>query len=190
MKKIGLLGGTFDPPHLGHLIVAEEVKQTLDLTEIWFLPNHIPPHKQDKQISSGKDRLEMLKRALSGNDSFKIETMELNREGPSYTIDTVLELQRLYSKVEFYFIIGADMVEYLPKWYQIDVLIERLKFVGVKRPGYKLQTTYPIIEVEVPEIGISSSFLRDRIKNKLNTKYYLPKSVEKYIEENQIYGKE
>jgi nicotinate-nucleotide adenylyltransferase len=188
MKRVGIFGGTFDPPHFGHLLMANEVLTSLHLSEIWFMPNHIPPHKQKEQITDSFDRLKMLELAIDDHPQFKIQTIELERGGPSYTYETILQLKHLYKNYEFYFIIGADMVEYLPNWYKVDELVQIVTFVGVKRPGFSMQTPYPVIEVEVPEFGVSSSLIRKRIKEGKSIKYLVPERVKSYIEERMLYG--
>ncbi|MBU8581575.1 MULTISPECIES: nicotinate-nucleotide adenylyltransferase [Bacillus] len=187
MRKIGIFGGTFDPPHNGHLLMANEVLYKLDLDEIWFMPNQIPPHKQKNSFSLGMHRAEMLKLAISGKEQFKLETIELEREGPSYTFDTVRLLKDRYPNDKFYFIIGADMVEYLPKWSNIDKLVNMIQFVGVKRPGFQIETPYPLVFVDVPIFEVSSSLLRDRIKNQQPTDYLIPDEVKVYVKENHLY---
>jgi nicotinate-nucleotide adenylyltransferase len=188
MKKIGIFGGTFDPPHYGHLLMANEVLHALHLSEIWFMPNHIPPHKQHEQVTNSEDRLHMLKLAIADHPHFKIETIELQRGGPSYTYDTMRQLKAIYPNNEFYFIIGADMVEYLPNWYYIDRLVQLVTFVGVKRPGFSLETSYPLIEVEIPEFAVSSSLIRERVKQGKSIRYLVPERVRLYIEEKKLYG--
>ncbi len=185
--KVGILGGTFDPPHYGHLIIAQEVLTALQLDEIWFMPTNVPPHKENAK-TKGEERIEMVKRAIDDNPNFFLQTIEFERSGPSYTYETIGLLQKRYPKAEFYFIIGADMVEYLPNWQHIEELVRQVQFVGVKRPSFKVKSNYPIIEVEVPQFEISSSQLRDRFKNKQNTKYFLPDLVKQYIEEKNLYG--
>lgn len=186
MKRIGILGGTFDPPHLGHLIIADIVKDTLKLDEVWFIPNDIPPHKVETKTSND-DRINMVNEAIKDNDSFTMNTIEIERKGTSYTIDTVKTLKERYPHKLFYFIIGADMVEYLPHWYEIDELMQLITFVGVKRRGYQLQTKYPIKTVDMPTIEISSSDIRERIKQGKTVKYFLPKNVLSYIRERSLY---
>lgn len=186
MKKIGILGGTFDPPHLGHLMIAEEVKNALKLEEVWFMPSNEPPHKE-KATTNANNRLKMLELALADNNAFKINTIEFDRKGKSYTIDTMELFIKKYPNIEFYFIIGADMVEYLPHWVEIDRLIKMVKFVGVKRPGYVLESSYPIITVDVPMIDISSTMLRKRLQKKQSIKYLIPDEVYTYIKEKQLY---
>ncbi|ASB88285.1 nicotinate-nucleotide adenylyltransferase [Bacillus sonorensis] len=187
MKKIGVFGGTFDPPHNGHLLMANEVLYKMELDEIWFMPNQIPPHKLENSFSLSRHRLEMLKLAISGKERFKVETIELEREGPSYTFDTVRLLKKRYPDHHFYFIIGADMIEYLPKWSHIDELVKEIQFVGVKRPGFQVDTPYPLVYVDVPAFEVSSSLLRDRIKNRQPTDYLIPDEVKVYVKENRLY---
>jgi nicotinate-nucleotide adenylyltransferase len=186
MKKIGILGGTFDPPHLGHLLIANEVLHSLQFDEIWFMPNQEPPHKRKSDEIPNEYRLEMLKLAIAGNDSFKIETVEMERSGPSYTIDTMKLLTDKY-QYDFFFIIGADMIEYLPKWHKLDELLTIVRFVGVNRPTYHTETSYPIIYVEVPQMEISSSDIRNRIKGGNPVRYLLPDPVISYIKERHLY---
>ncbi|OEH93674.1 nicotinate-nucleotide adenylyltransferase [Bacillus solimangrovi] len=187
MKKIGLIGGTFDPPHNGHLLIAQEVLIALSLDEIWFIPSNIPPHKS-REITSSKHRIEMVKRAIESNDNFKINLIEFEREGRSYTVDTIKVLKELYKEYTFYFIIGSDMVEYLPKWHEVDELMKLIQFVGMKRPGYEMETKYPLIQIEAPQIDLSSTSLRERCERGGNTVYLLPENVKTYIEENNLYG--
>ncbi|WP_316571942.1 nicotinate-nucleotide adenylyltransferase [Neobacillus sp. YIM B06451] len=188
MKKVGILGGTFNPPHQGHLIIANEVCHSLGLDEIWFMPNQEPPHKRKAEGASNEDRLAMLEAAIKGNRLFKVEKAELERPGPSYTFETMAILAERHTDYDFYFIIGADMVEYLPKWHKIDELLKLVTFVGVQRPGYSMETTYPIETVEVPAIDLSSSMIRERLREGKTVQYLLPESVISYIWENKLYG--
>lgn len=184
MSRIGLLGGTFDPPHIGHFIIAQEVKNQLTLDEIWFIPTYEPPHKESV-LYSADDRLQMLKAAVNMVDGFAVEDLELRRKGKSYTVDTVEVLQQMYPQHSFYFIIGADMVEYLPNWHQIDKLMDSIHFVGVIRSGYTLKTPYPIMTVEVPVIDISSTMIREYLQKGLNVRYFLPHEVYLYMKEQE-----
>ncbi|WP_059171210.1 nicotinate-nucleotide adenylyltransferase [Bacillus sp. FJAT-27445] len=188
MKKVGILGGTFNPPHQGHLIIANEVCHALGLDEVWFMPNQEPPHKKKAAGASDEDRIAMLKSAIKGNKFFKVETAELERQGPSFTFETMEILAARNPEHKFYFIIGADMVEYLPKWHKVDQLFELVTFVGVQRPGYSMKTMYPVEKVDVPAIDLSSSMIRDRLELRKSVKYLLPESVITYIRENRLYG--
>ncbi|MFC4558882.1 nicotinate-nucleotide adenylyltransferase [Virgibacillus kekensis] len=186
MKQIGLLGGTFDPPHLGHLIIAEEVRANLGLDEIWFIPSQEPPHKQ-KATTDAVDRAEMVRYAISTNEYFKLNPIEIERPGKSFTIDTIRQLRDENPNTDFYFIIGADMVEYLPKWKDIEELTELVKFVGVERQGYKVKSEYPVIKVQIPTIEVSSTAIRERLQNGISVKYQVPEPVETYIKEKDLY---
>ncbi|MDQ0269528.1 nicotinate-nucleotide adenylyltransferase [Cytobacillus purgationiresistens] len=187
MKKVGILGGTFDPPHIGHLMIANEVLNGQALDEVWFMPNQEPPHKVKSNAIKNEDRLELLKLAISSHPRFKIEQIELERQGPSYTADTMSILKDRHREIEFFFIIGADMVEYLPKWHQIDQLLSMVRFIGVKRPEFHLHSDYPIMYMDVPEIGVSSSMIRNRIKEGKTIRYLVPEQVREYMEENHLY---
>lgn len=187
-KKIGILGGTFDPPHIGHLIIANEILYELSLDEIWFMPNDNPPHKEKTVGVSNEDRVRMLQLCLNNHPRFRIETIELNRSGKSYTYDTMKILTAQYPENEFYFIIGADMIEYLPNWYNIDELFQLVTFVGVERPTFKSGSNYPLLRIDIPEINISSTDIRERLQNRRPVKYLLNDDVISYIKENNLYG--
>src|SRR5699024_2233738 len=133
------------------------------------------------------ERINMVKQAIHGNDAFKINTIEVDRLGKSYTDDTMRILKEAYAEMEFFFIIGADMVEYLPHCHEIDKLIEIVSFVGVKRSGYQMHTAYPIIEVEIPMFDISSTFIRNRLMADTSVTYLIPDSVYSYIKEKRLY---
>ncbi|WP_163101873.1 nicotinate-nucleotide adenylyltransferase [Peribacillus alkalitolerans] len=186
-KKIGILGGTFDPPHIGHLIIANEVLHSLGLEEIRFMPNSVPPHKEKTERVSNQARVDMLELAINGNNQFLVEAIELNREGPSYTYDTIKLLKQKNPDLDIHFIIGADMIEYLPNWYKIDELVNMVQFVGVKRPTYNEASAYPIKHVQTPELFISSSMIRERLNMGMSIRYLVPEQVESYIKEHGLY---
>jgi nicotinate-nucleotide adenylyltransferase len=195
-KRIGILGGTFDPVHLTHLHMAEVAREECHLDEVWFLPAQLPPHKENKQISVAAHRLEMLNLAVSSVPYFKVCLVEFEREGTSYTIDTMEELVRLHQNDEFFFIIGADMVEYLPKWYKLEELVELVSFIGIGRPGWALCLDNSIdalvepklIKVDMLTSSLSSTYIRQRIVSGKSIRFLVPEAVYKYIEENNIYG--
>lgn len=189
MKRIGLFGGTFDPLHIGHMIVAESVREAEKLDEVWFIPSHIPPHKEKASVSSS-DRFQMVRQSIETNDSFKVTDVELDREEPSYTLKTIRELKRQHPDVEFSFIIGGDMVESLHTWYKIDELIEEVSFIGVNRPGYSFDAPYELSEVEIPLLAISSSEVRARLEQNRTVRYMVPEPVYSYIKRKGLYGYE
>ncbi|KRG15520.1 nicotinate-nucleotide adenylyltransferase [Lederbergia galactosidilytica] len=186
-QRIGILGGTFDPPHLGHLVIANEVLHTLKLDQIAFMPNQEPPHKARKSGTTESDRLQMLELAIKDNPNFAIEKIELERQGKSFSLDTMKLLKDRNPGVEYYFIIGADMVEYLANWHGIDELINIVSFIGVNRPKYELESPYPVQYIEIPQMDISSTLIRERCKKSISIKYLLPDNVIRYIEENGLY---
>lgn len=186
-KRVGLMGGTFNPLHNGHLIVAEQVASQLGLDKVVFLPDNLPPHIDKKEAIAAKDRVNMVRLGITGNEKFAIDTLEIDRGGVSYTYDTVKELKLQHPEVEYYFIIGGDMVEYLPKWNRIDDLVKLIKFVGVKRTGARMQSKYPILWVDVPTIDISSTLIRTKIKQGCSIKYLVPEAVAEYIKEEGLY---
>ncbi len=187
MRKIGILGGTFDPPHIGHLIIANEVLTALDLDEVRFMPNHTPPHKHKTDSVSNEDRIEMLRRSIKNQCRFSLELIEIETPGTSYTYETIKRLKEKEPDAEYYFIIGADMIEYLPKWYNIDELVKLVHFVGVERPPYKTDSRYHVKLVDAPHIYLSSSYIREKVKGGLSIKYLVEPAVEEYIEENSLY---
>ncbi|MDF2558543.1 MAG: nicotinate-nucleotide adenylyltransferase [Bacillales bacterium] len=189
MRKVGILGGAFDPPHNGHLILAETALKQLNLDEIRFIPTNIPPHKQASQASA-MDRFEMLRLAVESTNhpEFVIDMVELNRKGPSYTFDTMTELIGREPNSKFYFIIGADMIDYLPHWYKIDELIECITFVGVPRPSYNGVTRYSVQMLEMDEIDLSSSEIRHKIQEGIVVDELIPRNVLNFIKEKGLYG--
>lgn len=188
--RIGILGGTFDPPHFGHLMIAEEVLHRCRLDAVWFMPSPSPPHKTRFRITPSHHRIEMVKKAITGNERLFLSLAEFERKGPSYTYDTVKTLLTEHPRDRFFFIIGADMVEDLPNWHRADELVRLVTFIGVGRPGFSLESQYAdhIWEVDTPEFAMSASFLRERFKKNGNTRYYLPDDVRKYIMEKGLYG--
>jgi len=200
-RKIGVLGGTFDPIHLGHLIVAEDIREKLGLGEVLFIPAGRPwlKLKEEKTVSAAEHRLAMVRLAVASNPYFKVSTMEIERLGLSYSIDTVLELKaKLGARAEIYFIVGPDAMAELPKWKEPSRLVELCQVVGIGRPGHatadlrKLERSVPgasqrIKLVDVPQIDISSTEIRERVARGISIRYLVPEAVEKYIEEHGLY---
>ena len=164
MKKVGLLGGTFNPPHIGHLIMANEVKHALHLDEVRLMPTSIPPHKADPSDATPEQRLHMVKLAVSESPGLTASSFEVDRGGVSYTFDTMTALTEQEPDTHFHFIIGGDMIDMLHRWYRIDDLMKIVTFVGVGRPGTNGETAYPITKLQIPEIELSSTLIRDRVK--------------------------
>ena len=186
-KQVGILGGNFNPIHNAHLVVADQVRQQLGLDKVLLMPEYLPPHVDAKGTIAEHHRLKMLELAIEGIEGLEIETIELERKGISYTYDTMLLLNERDPDTDYYFIIGADMVDYLPKWHRIDELVEIVQFVGVQRPRYKAGTSYPVIWVDVPLMDISSSMVRDLVAKGRTPNFMLPKPVLDYIKKEGLY---
>ncbi|WEG14204.1 nicotinate-nucleotide adenylyltransferase [Pullulanibacillus sp. KACC 23026] len=186
--RIGLLGGTFDPPHFGHLIMAEEARAAFELDEVWFMPTYLPPHKE-RRVTKAEQRIDMVRRAISGNPYFKLSLVEYERKGRSYTYETIEILKEQHPDVAFYFIIGGDMVNDLPNWYRIEELKKEVSFIGVTRSHVEIEKAEQsaLQLIKMPDIDISSTMIRERIQNKQPVRYFLPENVRNYIEENQLY---
>ncbi|MGZ7442278.1 nicotinate-nucleotide adenylyltransferase [Paenibacillus sp. TH7-28] len=194
MKKVGIMGGAFDPIHLGHLLAAESAREQHYLEEVWFMPSHIPPHKHRAGVS-GKQRLEMVEAAIQGHPAFKPLDIELKRGGVSYTVDTIREIRGQHPDLDLYFIIGADMVNYLPKWEGIEDLTGMITFIGLQRPGsfLELDALPPFIQeavrlAEMPLVDISSSLIRSRLAQGRSVRYMVPDSVHDYMTRSGLYG--
>ncbi|WP_420836094.1 nicotinate-nucleotide adenylyltransferase [Carnobacterium iners] len=186
-KKVGILGGTFNPPHVGHLIIADQVCRKLDLDKLYFMPSANPPHRNGKKAIPASYRLEMVEAAIQNNLYFDVERAEIERGGKSFTYDTMVQLVEKNPDIDYYFVIGGDMVDYLPKWHKIDKLIDLVQFVGVNRPGYAVITDYPIIWVDIPSIDISSTLLREKLKMNCSVRYLIPDQTLEYIHEKGLY---
>lgn len=186
-KHVGIYGGTFNPVHNAHLLVADQVCNALTLDKVLWMPDALPPHVDHKDTIDAADRVAMLRRAIAGNPNFELSMMEVNRGGKSYTIDTVKELKQRHPDTDYYLIIGGDMVDYLPKWHQIDQLKRLVNFVGVRRPGARNKSPYPVIWVDVPAVDFSSTDIRRRVKRGLSIRYMVPDDVLDYIKEHHLY---
>ncbi|QRG70535.1 nicotinate-nucleotide adenylyltransferase [Brevibacillus choshinensis] len=189
MKHVGIMGGTFDPIHCGHLLAAEQAREQAGLDEVWFMPTHIPPHKKRDGLTSAATRLQMVELAVADHESFRVTDIELKREGPSYTYDTIVQLVDQFPDCRFSFIIGGDMVEILPKWYRYEELSRLIGFIGLARPGATLEqvSREDVTFVEMPVWDISSTLIREKAAAGQSIRYLVPNSVERYIKENRFY---
>ncbi|HOV21105.1 MAG TPA: nicotinate-nucleotide adenylyltransferase [bacterium] len=191
-KTIGLLGGTFDPIHIGHLIIAEKVREEFNLEKVIFIPAGIPPHKKSA-FTSSFHRYNMVKIAVSDNSFFDVSDIEIKRNLPSYTYLTIKKMKEIYKNYKIFFIIGQDSLLDLPNWYKADKLIKETTFIIVRRNTdfyYEKDKNFPVnFELSNnPIIGISSTYIRTCIKERKSIKYLLPEKVKNYIEKENIYG--
>ena len=196
--RLGIMGGTFDPIHSGHLMTAEAVRDALSLSEVLFIPSARPPHKRGRDVAPAMHRLMMTELATRSNPYFRTSSMELRREGPSYAVDTVAELQRRYGSAEIYFITGADAVNELATWFHAEELLTRCHFVAATRQGTELDADAlaehfgalglgRIHRVATPALEISSTDIRRRIREGRSIRYLVPSEVEEYIEREGLY---
>jgi len=201
LKKLAIMGGTFDPIHYGHLVSAEAVRIQYNIDKIIFIPSGNPPHKHNINITPAEHRYIMAQMAVLSNPYFEVSRLELDREGRSYTVDTIKELREvLGNNIELYFITGADAILEILTWKNVGELLSLCKFIAVTRPGYGKAELYnkvselkslfksDIITINVPEFAISSTDIRDRVASGKSIKYLVPESVEAYIEKNKLYG--
>ncbi|MFA5060384.1 MAG: nicotinate-nucleotide adenylyltransferase [Candidatus Omnitrophota bacterium] len=189
MSRIGVLGGTFNPVHIGHLMIAQWAKEKMRLDKVIFVPANLPPHKDVKEVVSSKDRYKMVQLAVGGNSSFSVSDFEIKRQGKSYTIDTMRYFDRCYPKnTKLFFIVGGDMTSQLKNWRYIKDILKIASFIVVNRPGrHRKNTEIKHSPVVMPAIDISSSYLRQRIAQKKTTKYFIPDKVRQYIDQHKLY---
>jgi nicotinate-nucleotide adenylyltransferase len=195
--NIGILGGTFDPIHMGHLVVAEEARTKLGLREVLFVPAGQPWLKQDRNITPAVHRIEMVRLAIADNPHFKLSTLEVEHPGPSYTVDTLTVLQKqLGNEASLFFVLGRDTLAELPLWKEPRKVVQLCRLVVPPRLGSKdlkhLEEAIPgllnrVIQLDMPVIGVSSSEIRQRLAQGLTIRYLVPLEVEKYITEHRIY---
>jgi len=186
--KIGILGGTFNPIHIGHLILAEEAREKLGLERIIFVPAYLPPHKDNSDIAPAGDRLRMVKLAISGNKYFSVSGVEIERDGRSFTIDTIKEFKKIYPQDELYFIIGSDLLKYLNDWKDLDEIIKMVKFIAATRPGYPLEKLPSYIStLAIRAVDVSGFQIRRCIKENKSFRYLVPDAVHRYIDKKRLY---
>jgi len=197
--NIGVLGGTFDPIHNGHLIVAEEARARVNLAETLFVPAGQPWLKTDRPISAVEHRVEMVRLAIADKPYFKLSTVDIDRAGASYTIDTIADLQgQIGAEDELFLILGWDSLAELPQWHEPSRLITMCRLVVTPRPGYprpklkKLEASIPGISQRVmvmdgPEIDISASLVRERVAKGLYVRHLVPEPVNRYIKQHKLY---
>ena len=199
--RVGIFGGTFDPIHYGHLIVAEQAREQARLEQVWFVLSARPPHKADRVLTPFDRRAEVLSLALAGNeDKFRVETIERDRSGLSYTADTLDALAAMHPGNEWFLILGADSVRDLSDWYEPLRIIDRVTILAAGRPGHAMWTAAELAgrlgveedrvrlqPVDIPLIGIASSDLRQRASTGRSLLFQTPRAVEVFIREKKLY---
>ncbi|MBI5116524.1 nicotinate-nucleotide adenylyltransferase [Candidatus Poribacteria bacterium] len=189
--KIGILGGTFDPIHIGHLIIAEEALWQCRLDSVLFMVTAHPPHKKSPEAPA-EDRFTMVELALEGEPAFRPSRLEIERGGNSYTVQTLKELHRLYPGAEHYWVVGADSVLEFSTWQSPDDVIQMANLIVVPRPGFDLSQTDPKLQgkthvLRTPEIAVSSTIIRARLHEGKPIRFLVPAAVERYILERGLY---
>ncbi|MBJ7306032.1 MAG: nicotinate (nicotinamide) nucleotide adenylyltransferase [Gemmataceae bacterium] len=200
--RLGIFGGTFDPVHFGHLALAEECLAAANLDELWLVPAASPPHKGGKKLSRFDQRKEMLELAIAGNEKFKVEPMEADRPGPSFTIDTLLEIHKRKPNDELFLIIGGDSALEFSTWKDPAKIASLATIIVRIRPGFSMPTEQEFISQLGKELGVvpkvifvagppfldvSSSLLKERVSNNKSIRYLLPRAVEVYIQQKKLY---
>ncbi len=201
-EAVGIMGGTFDPIHYGHLVIAEGARVEYDLSEVIYIPSGMPPHKRDQTISNAEDRYRMTMLATQDNPHFSVSRVEIDRPGPSFAVDTIRTMKEMYGPdVDLYFITGADAILQILSWKDVGSLISMCHFVAATRPGYSLtwlreiiarirerhQSDFSVQYMEVPGLMISSTDIRQRVRSGLPIRYLLPEIVESYIRTHRLY---
>jgi len=198
-EKIGILGGTFDPVHLGHLIIAEEVRSNLGLDKILFVPAGVPWMRENEGVSAGKHRLNMVDLAVKSNPHFQSSSIEIDRQGVTYTADTLETLREdLDHEVELSFIMGMDVLEKFHLWKSPETVVELCSLVIVNRPGNQAVDVNEVVKkypeagaklriINVPRMEISSSEIRERVRQEKSLKYLVSEEVIEYIDQNNLY---
>ena len=191
-SKIGILGGSFNPIHIGHTAVAQMAAEELGLDLVLFIPARVNPLKQITNECTPAQRCAMVKEAISGNKLFEIWDKELTMPAPSYTINTVEELLKDFAATEWYFIIGSDNLESFSKWHRWEELIQKLKLAVCGRPNFEMvipeiMPKDRVVFFEGPDWGVSSSTIRERLKKNKSCKYLINENVRKFIEKNNLY---
>jgi nicotinate-nucleotide adenylyltransferase len=198
--RIGLFGGTFDPVHVGHLILAERCREDAGLDEVWFLPSHRPPHKPDGAVSAFADRCAMVSAAIAGVPAFRMEPIEAELSPPSYTAQTLAALQSRHSGADFHLIIGADSLADLPQWYEPNRVVAQAGLIVVPRPGVEVWTAERLAEalklppnsvrlqvVDCPLIDVASRDLRKRVAAGKGIRFLVSREVETIIRDRGLY---
>lgn len=195
-RRVGLMGGTFDPIHHGHLLIAEVARTEFELDQVVWLPAGTPPHKRDQQVTPAEHRYAMVVLATASNPYFEVSRQELERQGASYTVDTVESYRQRDPECDLFFITGADAILEILTWHRHHELVRQCRFIAVTRPGYdlaRLKSVLPphyverIETITAPGMDISSTAIRERVRKDDPVRYLIPESVEAYLRKHALY---
>ncbi len=188
MRRIGILGGTFNPVHMGHLTMANMVLEKFVLDKVIFVPSYLPPHKSGRNVITAQDRLKMVGLAIRDNRHLEISAFEIKKGGKSYTIDTIEHFRQRYPEARLFFIIGSDHIFRLHRWKRIDAIQKIASFIAVYRPGFKaVRSSIPVQRVMLPGVDISSSDIRHRLATGKTIEHLVPKNVFRYMKRHKLY---
>ncbi len=190
MKRIGILGGTFNPIHIGHLAMAETARDRCRLDRVLFVPCSRPPHKNIRNLIAAQHRFQMVRLAIKGNPYFEVSDFEVNKGGKSYTIDTVNYFHRIFPKgTNLFFIVGGDNLQTLSTWKDIKDVLKIVTFIVLNRPGHPINRSAAIrhISVPMPDIGVSASYIRRCRQEGRSVKYFVPDPVLEYMDQQRLY---
>ncbi len=189
--RIGVFGGTFDPPHIGHLIIAEQACEQLHLNRVLFVPAYVPPHKKNKATASPQQRLAMVKLALAGSTRFSVSTIEIRRGGISYTVDTLRELHGMHPGAKLFLLVGGDNYAGFRTWKSIGEIVRLASIVVYRRNSEKEHASRPLLKrvkcLKGAYLDVSSTLIREKVKRGESIRYLLPEKVERYIRHNGMY---
>ena len=189
--RIGLFGCTFDPIHLGHLVLAEQCREQLALDEVWFIPAGTPPHKPADRRTPGPNRLDMVQLAIAGHAAFHVTDLELQRSGPSFTVETLVEVRSLRPQARLWWLLGADMLHDFSNWREPERIVTMARLGAVNRGGVvtgcPIHWVAHVDAVTIPALAIAARDLRDRINHGRSIRYLVPRAVEEYIREHGLY---
>jgi nicotinate-nucleotide adenylyltransferase len=200
--RLGIFGGSFDPVHYGHLLLAEAVREQCSLDAMWFVPAAMPPHKRGRRLTPGSARVEMLQLAIAGHEKFHVSTVELDRGGVSFTVDTLVAIQDQQPSATMYLPMGADTLQDLPNWHAPDRICQLAIPVVVRRMGApepRLDVLAKLVagerlaeikehQVEMPLFGVSSSDIRRRLEQQRSIRFQTPRAVEQFINAKRLYA--
>ena len=189
----GIFGGTFNPPHVAHLIIAETVREEFELEQVLWVPNALPPHKRSDELASARHRLEMTRLAIAGNSYFQLSDIEMEREGPFYTVDTITSLKKRSPKADFALVIGGDSLRDFQSWHRPEEILRQVDLLVYRRPGDDLSAASPGVTAGVqvsqaPLLDISGTAIRARRRRGQSIRYLVPDAVHDYIKQHDLYG--
>jgi nicotinate-nucleotide adenylyltransferase len=186
IMKIGILGGAFNPPHLGHLILAQEAYERLHLDKVLFIPTYISPHKQSPKVSAAA-RMDMVALTIEGNEHFQVSDIEIKREGISYTIDTLRQLKESNKTYELYLIIGSDLANDFSTWKDFELIKQLVSRIVAERREFPLEYENGFTHLDMTPVGVSSSEIRKHLQKGRSIRYLVRDNVEEYIKQHKLY---